>query len=201
MNSPFHLKEEVSVVSSLKTCTASNALQPFHVTVLACVIFLGFYIPILKTLQWLLCAIFLPSCLFSARSPARRRSRKRIHLKYVCQPQPKREKNHLLPLHLCHRYRQHSICFPRGEGPHLAGQPGSLQPGLRECCCCCNSIGFVQLAVRSALQWFSLPHTAAEHYNPKQDIETLQSLSAKWLYYWCISNFPVRLFENGCLQL
>lgn len=138
------------------------------------------YIPelfmyLLKKPQWLSCAVFGLS--LSTRSPAGCRSRKRIHLRYVCQPQSKREKDHLLPLHLCHRHRQHSICLPRGEGPHLAGQPGSLQLGLKRRCGRCNSIGFVQLAVRGALQWFGLPHTAAEHYNPKQDIEKLQSLS------------------------
>ncbi len=113
----------------------------------------------------------------STRSPAGSQRRKTIHLGYVWQSQSQREKNHLLPLHLCHRHRQHSICLPRGEEPHLAGQPGSVQLGLKRWCCCCNSIGFVQLAVRRALQWFSLPHTAAEHCNPKQDIEKLQSLS------------------------
>lgn len=112
----------------------------------------------------------------SARSPAGCHSWKGIHLKYVCQSQSKREKNYLLPLHLCHRHEQHSICLSRSEGPHLADQPGSLQLGLKWGCCCSNSIGFVQLVVRGARQWFSLPHTAAEHYNPKQEIEK-QSLS------------------------
>lgn len=131
---------------------------------------------LLKTLEAFMCC-FWPLSLFT-RSPAGCPSRKRIHLKYVyqSQSQPEKESN-LLPLHLCHRHKQHSICLPCGEGPHLAGKPGSLQLGLRRWCCCCNSIGFVQLAVGGALQWFSLPHTAAEHYNPKQDIEKLQSLS------------------------
>lgn len=122
------------------------------------------------TLTCCFCPLFL-----SARSPAGCQSRERIHLKYVSQSQFKREKNHLLPLHLCHRHRQHSICLPRSEGPHLAGKPRGVQLGLKRWRCCCNSIGCVQLAVRRALQWFSLPHTATEHYDPKQEIEKLQS--------------------------
>lgn len=97
--------------------------------------------------------LFLPSCFHCTRSPAGRQGRKRIHLGHVCQPQPQWEKNHLLPLHMCHRHRQHSVRLLRGEGPHLAGQPGSLQLGLK--CALkrwCNSIGPVQLAVRRALQ-------------------------------------------------
>lgn len=137
--------------------------------------FLSLSVPTENTTVTFMCCC-CPLCL-SARSPAGCRGSKRFHLGHVCQPQSKREKNNLLPLHLCHRHQQHSICLPRGEGPHLAGQPGSLQLGLKRWRCRCNSIGFVQLAARGALQWFSLPHTAAEHYNPKQDIEKLQSLS------------------------
>lgn len=36
----------------------------------------------------------------------------------------------------------------------------------------------MQLAVGTALQWFSVLHAAAEHYNPKQEIEKLQSLAS-----------------------
>lgn len=124
------------------------------------------------TFMCCLCPLSLPT-----RSPAGSRCRKRFHLGNVCQSQSEHEKKNVLPLHLCHRHRQHSICLPRGEGPHLADQPGPLQLSLKTRRRCCNSIGFVQLAVGRALQWFSLPHTAAEHYNPKQDIEKLQSLS------------------------
>lgn len=81
-------------------------------------------------LRWLPCAGFYPLCLFLTRSPAGCQSRKRIHFRHVCESQSQREKNHLLPLHLCHRHRQHSICLPCGEGPHPAWEPGSLQPGL-----------------------------------------------------------------------
>lgn len=86
------------------------------------------------------CSTVLPKCysdlhepfrLFSTRSPAERRSSKGIHLRHVSQPQSNWEKNHLLPLHLCHRHGQHSICLPGGEGPLLAGQPGRLQLGLK----------------------------------------------------------------------
>lgn len=165
--SPIHLQEEVGIISIFKSYIVSlkcSATILYTVRLLACRT---------SMLQWLSWAV----CPLPTRSPAGYWSRKGIHFRYVCRPQSKREKNHLLPLHLCHRHRQHSICLPRGEGPHLAGQPGGLQLGLKRWRRRCNSIGFVQLAVRRALQWFSVPHTAAEHYNPKQDDEKLQSKS------------------------
>lgn len=140
-------------------------------TVLPWLTLLNFYVTTENTTATVLrCFCPLP---LSARSPAGCQSRKRIHLRYVCQSQSKREKNHLLPLHLRHRHRQHSICLPSGEGPHLAGKPRGLQLGLKWWSCHRNSIGFVQLAVGGALRCFSLPHTATEHYNPKQEIEKL----------------------------
>ena len=113
----------------------------------------------------------------SSRSPAGCQSRERVHLKYVCESQSRQSKINLLPLHLCHRHRKHSICLPCGERLHLAGKPDGLQLGLKLWWCRCNSIYLVQLAVKRALQCFSFPHAAAEHYNPKQEIVKLQSLS------------------------
>lgn len=116
-----------------------NVLQLFKMTVQACLIFLSFYFTAEYANITLTCC-FWPLFL-SARCPAGYRSSKKIHLKYVSQSQFKREKNHLLSLHLCHRHRQHSICLPCGEGPHLARKPRGVQLGLKLWCCCCNSIG------------------------------------------------------------
>lgn len=139
-----------------------------------------------------------PLFLVSARSPAGCRSRKRIHFTNVCQPQSAQEKSHLLPLHVCHRHEEHSICLPRGEGLHPAGQPGGLQPGLTR---------------RAPLLWFSRPGCSWQPGElcgdsvcltlllntiiQTQDVERLQSKSPKRAYYWCVSNFPVRLSEKS----
>lgn len=143
------------------------------------------------TLMCCFCPLFL-----SARSPAGCGSSKTIHLKNVSQSQFQQEKDHLLPLHLCHRHGQHSICLSCGEGPHLARKPRGVQLGLKQWCCRGNSIGLVQLAVRRALLWFGLPHTATEHHHPKQEIEKLQSLS--WNDY-TTDVFPI--FLLGSLKM
>lgn len=150
-----------------------------------------------------------PLSISSARSPAGRGSGQRFHPGHVCQPQSQREKNHLLPLHLRHGHGQHSICLPRGEGPHLAGQPGDLQPGLRAAGCC-NSIGFVQLAARRSSAVISAPASlrrlpARPQHRTLRSFRVCRQMTVTTDVFEKNKKenkiFPVRLFESGRLQL
>jgi len=135
------------------------------------------------------------------RSPAGHQGGKRLHPGHVCESQSKREENDLLPLHLRHGHGQHSICLQSREGPHLAHQPGSLQPGLKGAGGVAAVISIRRrTAGRPQSRAVIQPH-AAEHCNPPQETEKPQRLQPNDCTTDIFQNLPPRLFESGRLRL